>query len=109
MVPPPPSLTNKLNYSKNHPSHDGQTYQLFLKLIYPLNDIYDLPADALSLLGNSVHEFSMKRHEMLKSKVAPTYKSLICHESKPITTMLFGYELHQSIRNNDLSGQANDC
>lgn len=51
----------------------------------------------------------MKRHEMLKSKVAPTYKSLICHESKPITTMLFGYELHQSIRNNDLSGQANDC
>ena len=51
----------------------------------------------------------MKRREMLKSKVAPAYKSLICHESQPITTMLFGYELHQSIRNNYLSGQANDC
>ena len=35
---------------------------------------------------------------MLKSEVAPAYKSL-CHESQPITTMLFGDELPQSIRN----------
>ena len=40
----------------------------------------------------------MKRREMLKSEVAPAYKSL-CHESQPITTMLFGDELPQSIRN----------
>ena len=52
----------------------------------------------------------MKRGEMLKSTLAAAaYKSLICQESQPITTMLFGYELHQSIRNNYLSGQANDC
>ena len=35
---------------------------------------------------------------MLNSEVAPAYKSL-CHESQPITTMLFGDELPQSIRN----------
>ena len=63
-----------------------------------LNDVYDLIVDALTLLGNSVYEFSMKRREMLKSEVAPAYKSL-CHESQPITTMLFGDELPQSIRN----------
>ena len=63
-----------------------------------LNDVYDLTVDALTLLGNSVYEFSMKRREMLKSEFAPAYKSL-CHESQPITTMLFGDELPQSIRN----------
>ena len=36
--------------------------------------------------------------ELLKSEVAPAYKSL-CHESQPITTMLFGDELPQSIHN----------
>ena len=41
-------------------------------------------------------EFSMKRREMLKSEVAPGFKSL-CRESQPIT-MLFGDELPQSIR-----------
>ena len=35
---------------------------------------------------------------MLRSEVAPAYKSL-CHESQPITTMLFGDELPRSIRN----------
>ena len=63
-----------------------------------LNDIYDLSVDALTLLGNSVYEFSMKRREMLKSEVAPAYKSL-CHESQPITTLPFGDELPQSKRN----------
>lgn len=52
--------------------------------------------DALTLLDNS--DFSMKRRELLKSEVAPAYKSL-CHESQQITTMLFGDELPQSIRN----------
>ena len=66
--------------------------------VVPLNDIYDLSVDALTLLGNSVHEFSMKRGEMLRSEVAQAYKSL-CHESHPITTMLFGDEFLQSIRN----------
>ena len=50
-----------------------------------LSDVYDLTVDTLTLLGNSVYEFSMKRREMLKSEVAPAYKSL-CHESQPITT-----------------------
>ena len=63
-----------------------------------LNDVYDLTVDALTLLGNSVYEFSMKRRELLKSEFAPAYKSL-CNESLPITTMLFGDELPQSIRN----------
>ena len=62
-----------------------------------LNDVYDLTVNALTLLGNSVYEFFMKRREMLKSVVAPA-KSL-CHESQPITTMLFGDELPESIRN----------
>ena len=39
----------------------------------------------------------MKRREMLKSEVAPGFKCL-CPESQPITTMLFGDELPQSIR-----------
>ena len=63
-----------------------------------LNDAYDLTVDALTLLGNSFYEFSMKQREMLKSEVTPAYKSL-CHKSQPITTMLFGDELPQSIRN----------
>ncbi|XP_068671103.1 uncharacterized protein [Montipora foliosa] len=63
----------------------------------PVADAYNLAIDALTLLGNSVFEFSMKRREMLKSEVAPGFKSL-CHESQPITTMLFGDELPQSIR-----------
>ena len=63
-----------------------------------LSDIYDLSVDVLTLLGNSVYEFSMKCCEMLKPEVAPAYKSL-CHESRPITTLLFGDELPQSIQN----------
>ena len=38
--------------------------------------VYDLTVDALTLLGNFVYEFSMKRREMLKSEVAPAYKSV---------------------------------
>ena len=64
----------------------------------PLSEVYDLIVDALTLLGNSVYDFSIKRRDLLKSEVAPAYKSL-CHESQPITTMLFGDELPQSIRN----------
>ena len=59
-----------------------------------LSDVYDLTVDALTLLGNSVYEFSVKRREM----VAPAYKSL-CHESQPISTMFFGNDLPQSTRN----------
>ena len=58
---------------------------------------YYLPINALTLLGNSAFEFSMKRREMLKSEVAPRFKSL-CRDSQPITSMLFGDELPQSIR-----------
>ena len=50
------------------------------------------------MLGNSVYVFSMKLREIWKSEVAPAYKSL-CHESQPITTMLLGDELPQSILN----------
>ena len=46
----------------------------------PVADAYDLAIDALTFLGNSVFEFSMKRIEMLKSEVAPGFKSL-CRES----------------------------
>ena len=66
--------------------------------VVPFNDIYDLSVDASTLLGNSVCEFSMKRGEMLKSELAPAYKSL-CHESQPIAALLFGDELPQSIPN----------
>ena len=58
---------------------------------------YYLAIDALTLLRNSAFEFSMKRREMLKSEVAPGIKSL-CRDSQPITSMLFGDELPQSIR-----------
>ena len=58
---------------------------------------YYLAIDALTLLGNSAFEFSMKRREMLKSEVVPGFKSL-CRDSQPITSMLFGDELPQSIR-----------
>ena len=61
----------------------------------PVADAYDLAIDALTLLGNSVFEFSMKRRAMLKSEVAPGFKSL-CRESQLIATMLFGDELPQS-------------
>ena len=40
----------------------------------PVADAYDLAIDALTLLGNSVFEFSMKRRELLKSEVAPGFK-----------------------------------
>ena len=60
-------------------------------------DAYDLAIDALTLLENSAFEFSMKRREMLKSDVAAGFKSL-CRDSQPITTMLFGDELPQNIR-----------
>ena len=36
-------------------------------------DAYELAIDALTLLGNSAFEFSMKRREMLKSEVAPGF------------------------------------
>ena len=58
---------------------------------------YYLACDALTLLGNSAFEFSMKRREMLKSEVAPGSKSL-CRDSQPITSMLCEDELPQSIR-----------
>ena len=64
----------------------------------PVSEVYDIAVDALTLSGNSVFEFSMKWRELLKSEVAPTFKSL-CHESQPITTMLLGDELPKSIRN----------
>ena len=62
---------------------------------------YYLAIDALTLLGDSAFEFSMKRREMLKSEVAPGSKSL-CRDSQPITSMLCGDKLTQSIR--ELSG-----
>ena len=62
---------------------------------------YHLAIDALTLLGNSAFEFSMKRREMLKSEVALGSKSL-CRDSQPITSMLCGEKLTQSIR--ELSG-----
>ena len=62
---------------------------------------YYLAIDALTLLGNSAFEFSMKRREMLKSEVAPGSKSL-CRDSQPITSMLCREKLTQSIR--ELSG-----
>ena len=62
---------------------------------------YYLAINALTLLGNSAFEFSMKRREMLKSEVAPGSKSL-CRDSQPITSMLCGDKLTQSIR--ELSG-----
>ena len=37
---------------------------------------YYLAINALTLLGNSAFEFSMKRREMLKSEVSPGFKSL---------------------------------
>ena len=58
---------------------------------------YYLAIDALTLLGNSAFEFSMKRREMLKSEVAPGSKSL-CRGSQPITSTLCGDKLTQSIR-----------
>ena len=58
---------------------------------------YYLAIDALTLLGNSAFEFSMKRRGMLKSEVAPGFKSL-CRDSQPITSMLFGDKFRQSIR-----------
>ena len=58
---------------------------------------YYLAIDALTLSGNSAFEFSMKRREMLKSEVAPGSKSL-CRDSQPITSMLCGDKLTQSIR-----------
>ena len=53
---------------------------------------YYLAIDALTLLGNSTFEFSMKRREMLKSEVVPGSKSL-CRDSQPITSMLCGDKL----------------
>ena len=67
------------------------------QLIAVADAAYYLTIDALTLLGNSAFEFSMKRREMLKSEVAPGFKSL-CRDSQPITFMLFGDELPQSIR-----------
>ena len=58
---------------------------------------YYLAIDALTLLGNSLFEFSMKRRERLKSEDAKGFKSLCC-DSQPITSMLFGAELPQRIR-----------
>ena len=52
----------------------------------PVADAYNLAIDVLTLLGNLVFEFSMKRREIQKSEVAPGFKSL-CRESQPITTM----------------------
>ena len=68
-----------------------------IKGITPVVQLASKVVDPLTLLGTCVYEFSMKGREMLKSEVAPAYKSL-CHESQPITTM-FGNELPQSIRN----------
>ena len=54
-----------------------------------LANAYDFAIDALTLLGNSAFEFSMKRREMIKLEVAPGLKT---RESQSITTMPFGDE-----------------
>jgi hypothetical protein len=51
----------------------------------------------MTLLGNALYEFSMKRRGILKPEVPAAFKSL-CRDSQPITTWLFGDELPQSIR-----------
>ena len=43
------------------------------KDIIPVSDVYDLVVDALTLLGNSVNEFSMKRQEFLKCNCATSH------------------------------------
>ena len=60
-------------------------------------DVYPSAIGTVTLLGNALYEFSMKRREILKPEVAAGFKSL-CRDSQPITTWLFGDELPQSIR-----------
>ena len=71
-----------------------------------MTDAYDLAIAALTLLRNLAFEFSMNRWEMLTSEVALGFKSL-CRHSQPMTTVLFGDELPQSIR--DISSEKNGC
>ena len=58
--------------------------------------IYRPLIDAVILLGNAVYDFSMKR-QLLKTQVAVGYKSL-CRDNQPVSLLLFGDELSQSIR-----------
>ena len=60
-------------------------------------DIYRSLIDAVTLLGNALYDFSMKRRELLKTEVAVGYKSL-CRDNQPVSSLLFGDELPQSIR-----------
>ena len=64
----------------------------------PVADIYACAIDAVTLLGNSMYEFSMKRRELLKPEIAAGFKSL-CRDNQGVTTWLFGDELSQNIRN----------
>ena len=64
----------------------------------PIADLHAPAVDTVTLLGNAVHEFSMKRREFLKPEVADGFKSL-CRENQSVTTWLFGDELPQSIQN----------
>ena len=41
----------------------------------PTEDIYKSLVDAVTLLGNALYDFSMKRRELLKTDVAAGYKS----------------------------------
>ena len=52
----------------------------------PIGDIYPSAIDAVTLLGNALYEFSMKRRELLKPEVAAGFQSL-CRENQPITTV----------------------
>lgn len=63
----------------------------------PVADIYASTIDAVTLLGNAVCEFSMKRKELLKFEIAAGFKSL-CLDNQGVTSWLFGDELSQNIR-----------
>ena len=57
--------------------------------------IYRPLIDAVTLLGNALYDFSMKRRELLKTQVAVGYKSL-CRDNQPVSSLLFGDELSQT-------------
>ncbi|XP_028416859.1 uncharacterized protein LOC114541072 [Dendronephthya gigantea] len=61
------------------------------KLVEP-STILPMVADAVTLLGNA-----SKRREFLRPDIAPAYQS-VCSKSNPVSTNLFGDELHKHIK-----------
>ena len=62
-----------------------------------VSEFLQLSLDSLALMGHSINEVNIKRHELIKPDLNNQFKQL-CGSHTPVTKLLFGDDLPKSVK-----------